>query len=86
MTRWQLQEAKARLSELVQSARKGPQEITVRGKPAAVVVSTEEFDRLRQVKRGKGGFLDFIRKSPLAGAELEVKRDRRPSRPAPDLA
>ena len=86
MTRWQLQEAKSRLSELVQLARKGPQEITVRGKPAAVVVSTEEFDRLRRGKRGKGAFLDFIRKSPLAGAELGIKRDRSPVRPAPDLA
>ena len=40
MSSWQLQEAKARLSELVKSAEhEGPQEITVHGRPAAVVLS-----------------------------------------------
>ena len=46
-TDWQLQEAKARLSELVKSAQqKGPQQITVHGKPAAVVLSCTDYDRL----------------------------------------
>ena len=37
---WQLQEAKSRLSQVVDHAlREGPQTITLRGKPAVVVVS-----------------------------------------------
>ena len=44
---WQLQEAKAKLSELVRRARsEGPQTITVRGEPAVVVISIEEYERL----------------------------------------
>jgi prevent-host-death family protein len=44
---WQLQDAKARFSELVRRAREqGPQHVSVRGEPAVVVVSAEEFARL----------------------------------------
>jgi prevent-host-death family protein len=44
---WQLQEAKARFSEVVKRAREqGPQHVSVRGEPAVVVVSEEEFARL----------------------------------------
>jgi antitoxin Phd len=78
MTRWQLQEAKARLSELVTSAKKSPQEITVRGEPAAVVVSIEEYNRL---KGKKGSFVEFMRNSPLKGVDLKIERDRSPGRP-----
>lgn len=44
---WHLQDAKNNLSKLVQQAReKGPQTITLRGKPAAVVMAAEEYERL----------------------------------------
>ena len=44
---WQLQDAKARFSELVKRAREqGPQHVSVRGEPAVVVISEEEFARL----------------------------------------
>ena len=44
---WQLQDAKARFSELVKRAREqGPQHVSVRGEPAVVVVSEDEFARL----------------------------------------
>jgi prevent-host-death family protein len=44
---WQLQDAKARFSELVKRAREqGPQHVSVRGEPAVVVISEEEFTRL----------------------------------------
>jgi prevent-host-death family protein len=37
---WQMQEAKAKLSELIQKAcKEGPQEISVRGKVKAVLTS-----------------------------------------------
>lgn len=44
---WQLQEAKARLSEVVRRAvGEGPQHVSVRGEPAAVVLSAQDYRRL----------------------------------------
>jgi prevent-host-death family protein len=78
MRSWQLQEAKARLSEVVKSSqRDGPQEISVRGEAVVVVLSKAEYDRLR---RRKPSLFDFLRRSPLLGVELELERDRTPSR------
>ena len=49
---WQLQEAKARFSEVVKQARaNGPQHVSVRGVPAVVVVSEEEFAKLSRPRR-----------------------------------
>lgn len=49
---WQLQEAKARLSEVVEaSLREGPQWITRRGKETAVLVSAEEWRRVKEDTR-----------------------------------
>jgi prevent-host-death family protein len=46
-TQWQLQEAKARLSQLVQQAGEGaPQIITLRGEPAAVVLSPAAYEAM----------------------------------------
>ncbi len=74
MGRGQLQEAKARLSELVRSsAEDGPQEITVRGRATAVLLCKADYERL-QAK--KPSFVDFLRGSPLAGANLTIRRDR----------
>jgi antitoxin Phd len=73
MSTWQLQDAKARLSELVKRAKRdGPQEICVHGEPTVVVVAHEEYLRLT---RPPTRFVDFIRKSPLKGAKLILTRD-----------
>jgi len=78
MGQWQLQEAKARLSELVRaSTEEGPQEITVRGRAAVVVISKAEYERLRNKKPS---FVEFMRQSPLVGIELDIRRDRSPAR------
>ncbi len=78
MRRWQLQEAKARLSEVLRSAQgEGPQEITVRGEPAAVVVSRRDYERLNGSKLS---FLEFMAPSPLAGVDVDLERDRSPVR------
>lgn len=53
MKTWALQDAKARLSEVVRAAKKKPQRITQRGEEAAVVISPEEYRSL-QKKSGKG--------------------------------
>ena len=74
MHAWQMQEAKARLSEVVKCAESdGPQYISVHGKSVAVVVSQSQFDRL--TANGKG-FVEFMRNSPLYGAEdIQLERD-----------
>ncbi|MGH7091571.1 MAG: type II toxin-antitoxin system Phd/YefM family antitoxin [Stellaceae bacterium] len=78
MRRWQVQEAKARFSDLIRDAvRSGPQEITVRGRATAVVISTAEYERLR---KPKPSLVAFLRSSPLVGVDLDLKRDRSPSR------
>ena len=42
---WKLQDAKARFSEVVRRARAGdPQQVTVHGKEAVVIVDPERFD------------------------------------------
>ena len=74
MGTWQIQEAQARLSEVVKKAAKeGPQKITVHGEPAAVVISSKEYERL---KRPKYSFIQFMRRSPLYGLELDLRREQ----------
>ena len=47
MQSWQMQDAKARLSEVVKRAeRDGPQDITLHGRSVAVVLSRDRFDQL----------------------------------------
>ncbi len=78
MRKWQLQEAKARLSDLVKKATtEGPQQITVHGELAAVVMSPSEFEKLskKPAKKKKLTFLEFMRVSPLYGVELDLTRD-----------
>jgi prevent-host-death family protein len=73
MRRWQLQQAKAQLSGLVKSCQdSGPQEISVRGESAAVVLSMRDYDRLRKATRP--GFVAFLRQSPLRGLDLAIER------------
>lgn len=74
MKTWQLQEAKARLSEVIkQASQEGPQTITLRGEPAVVVISKDEYERL---KGPRESFVAFMRKSPLYGVELDLKRQQ----------
>ena len=82
MSSWQLQEAKARLSELVKLAEQdGPQEITVHGRAAVIVMSAVEYERLRNAG---GSLVDFMRKSPFYGSDgPEFPRDRSPTRMVP---
>ena len=74
MSTWQVQEAKARFSELMRGADKaGPQTITVRGHRAAVLLSARDYDRL---SGRKPPLTAFMRASPLAGVQLTIDRDR----------
>ena len=79
MSTWQLQDAKARFSELVKDAEsQGPQEITVHGRPAAVLLSVRDYQRLTAPRES---LADFIRRSPLYGLEdIDLERDKSPPR------
>jgi prevent-host-death family protein len=80
MTRWQLQEAKNHLSEVVRKARdEGPQVITLHGSDAVVVVAANEYQQL--ARRRRGTLMEFFRTSPLAKVSLDLKRSRDTGRP-----
>ena len=71
---WQLQEAKNKFSNLVERAQKeGPQVVTKHGKEAVVVLSADDF---RKLTRPKTNLRQFLQKSPLAGIELDISRDK----------
>jgi len=71
--RWQIQQAKARFSEMVERARKeGPQTVTRHGKAVAVLIPAEEYRRLR----GGGKTLKaLLAAAPLNGVEISRSRD-----------
>ena len=71
---WQLQDAKNKFSEVVEKALKsGPQIITRRGIETAVVISIEDYQKLT---RPKLDLVNFFRKSPLRGVDLDLTRDK----------
>jgi prevent-host-death family protein len=75
MTKWQLQEAKNRLSEVVRKASdEGPQVITLRGDDVVVMVAAGEYARL--TRKPKDTIVDFFRKSPLGAVALDLARSR----------
>ena len=88
MTReFTIAEAKNRLSEVVRlTEREGVVRLTRRGKPVAVVVSTEEFLRLRSRPGEPFGFLKRLRADHEAErfgfepGDLEDVRDKDPGR------
>jgi prevent-host-death family protein len=69
---WTVAEAKAKFSEVVARARAtGPQIITKHGRTAAVVVSSEEWERKT---RRPGNLAEFFAKSPLRASGLKAVR------------
>ena len=75
---WQLQEAKNRFSSLVDKAHhEGPQFVTKHGKESVVVLAVEDYEKL---SRPKSDLLSFFRGSPLSGTDLDLARDKSPSR------
>lgn len=76
--RWQLQDAKAQLSELVQRALDGePQCVTRHGKDAVIVIS---YDEIISAIGAKQSLFEFFRSSPLAAADIDIERMRGPVR------
>jgi antitoxin Phd len=75
---WQLQEAKTRLSEVIEEANseeansEGPQIITLHGAERAVILSITDY---RALTANKPGFREFLLGGPNVDS-FEVKRDR----------
>ena len=70
---WQLQEAKAKLTELVNESKHGPQIISRRGVNEAVVISMEKY---REFTGQNENIVSFFQHSPLYGLDLNIERDK----------
>lgn len=72
-SRWALQDAKNRFSEVVTKAlTEGPQTVTRHGRDAVVVVSAEEY---RQAVKTRPSLAQALLNSPLRGAALDLSRE-----------
>ena len=75
MVSWQLQEAKNRLSEVIERAlAEGPQVITRHGVAVVVVMPYDGYQKLVAPKQRLG---DFMMASPHRESGLVIERDRR---------
>jgi prevent-host-death family protein len=70
---WQLQEAKAKFSALVQKALdEGPQTVTRHGKETVVVLSVRDYARLRE---REPSLKDILMSGPEGDLDLEREPD-----------
>ena len=75
-TRWQLQTAKARFSELFRRARtEGPQWITKQDKEAVVMLPAEDFEALTARAKQPKSLMQFLAESPLVGSGINLERE-----------
>jgi antitoxin Phd len=80
MASWQVQDAKARFSELLDDAvKKGPQVVTRRGVKTAVLVPFEEWERLQNAARPS--LKDWLLAPEPRVDDLTFERGRLRSRP-----
>jgi len=80
---WLLQDAKARFSELVRRVRsEGPQHVTVHGREEVVVISAEEFRRLKGVLTSSA-LIAAMQASPDRDIDLAPARGPLPVRNVP---
>lgn len=78
--RWLLQDAKARFSEVVRCAKtEGPQLVTVHGREEVVVLSVDEFRRLKAEDTGQS-LVDACAASPHRDLNIAPKRGPAPVR------
>jgi prevent-host-death family protein len=77
---WRLQDAKARFSELVRRVHsEGPQRVTVHGRDEVVIISADEFRRLKGDLTGEA-LIAAMQASPHRDIELEPRRTPLPVR------
>jgi prevent-host-death family protein len=71
--RWLLRDAKARLSELIKRVHsEGPQRVTVRGTQEVVILTAEEYRRLKGEQTGQA-LADALAASPLRDVDFEAE-------------
>lgn len=71
---WLLQDAKARFSELVRRVHnEGPQHVTVHGRDEVVIITADEFRRLRGDRTGQA-LINVMQSSPHRDLEIEPRR------------
>ncbi|MGA2988454.1 MAG: type II toxin-antitoxin system prevent-host-death family antitoxin [Terriglobia bacterium] len=76
MERWKLEDAKARLSEVVRLAgTSGPQMVTVRGREAAVILAPEQYQRLLPKQKSDLPLARFLKGLGLAALHVEREID-----------
>ena len=74
MGRWKLEDAKARLSEVVRLAgTAGPQLVTIRGKEAAIIIAPEQYKQLLPKPKAHLPLVFFLRNLGLSS--LNTKRE-----------
>ena len=66
---WQVQEVKAKFSNVVRAASQEPQVVTVHGKESVVIISMESYRKLTSPKED---LVNFMEQSPWAELELEL--------------
>src|ERR1700704_344897 len=68
---WALQDAKARFSEVVRKAKtEGPQHITVHGREEVIVLSVEEYRRVKGQRAGQA-LVQLLQDSPLRDVTVD---------------
>lgn len=80
---WNVRDAKAQLSKVVNGALQRPQRIARRDGAAVVVMSEEAYRALLNRADGELDMVDYFRANPIGGAL--TPRMRRPARPTARL-
>jgi len=71
---WQLQEAKAKFSEVINEAiQHGPQIITKHGVETALLISVDDY---KKVNKKDLKISQFFQNSPIANIDLDLKRSQ----------
>ena len=69
---WSVQDAKNPFSEVVEAARREPQAVTKHGKTAVVLLSAQEYERLRKLQQLKAPtFGEMLLGIPQGDVEFE---------------
>ena len=76
---WQVQEAKAKLTQFINDAKDEPQIISRRGEPEIIAMSISRYNELVRDK-SQNSLVDFMRNSPLYGLRIDSSRDKSKSR------
>jgi prevent-host-death family protein len=69
---WSIQDGKDGFSAMVEASQRAPQTVTKHGRPAAVLVGAEEYERLKSTSGGKQKtFVEHLLDIPQGGEDFE---------------